>query len=207
MSNRNRRQAAVATKIASLIVLAASVGHGPLAAQDWGSRRPTGLRHLQTMVPTSGPPGTLVRIESQNLPPQYRVHVGTGAVGEGFEDAVEAEIGEWGEISVTIPIPTYASWDKPIYFVAFDGNFSPIALSDPFHVTNTAGLIRRDGRVVGRDGACLVMRDEDDYRYTLAGDIGALRTGDEITVDGTYAVAGRCAGGHTIEVVRVVASP
>jgi hypothetical protein len=77
-------------------------------------------------------------------------------------------------------------------------------LSDPFHVTNMAGHVRRRGVVVDRDGACLTLRDADGYTYTLVGDLGELGAGDEVTVEGPYSEAGLCSGGRTIDVVRII---
>ena len=48
------------------------------------------LRHIQSVEPRLGPPGTVVEIYTENLPPQARIHVGIGAMRAGFEALAEA---------------------------------------------------------------------------------------------------------------------
>lgn len=204
MSIRDPRVArALVTLAGSLALLA--LGAGPVAAQR--TVAPDSLRRLQSVVPLSGPPGTLVKIGSENLPLQARIHVGVGALNAGFETLGEAFQGEWGEISASVRIPESARWDKPLYFIAFNAIFSPIGISEPFHVTDERGRVRRTGTVTDEGASCLTMRDEYDYLYTLTGDVERLRPGDEVTVEGAYAEAGACAEGHVISVTRVVSGP
>ena len=167
--------------------------------------RADSLRHIQSVVPMSGPPGTQISVTSDNLPLAARVHIAVGMLHAGFETIGMAAQGEWGDISASVQIPAAATWDRPLYVIALDGVFSPIGISDPFHVTNADGMIRRIGRVTDEGGPCLTLRDENGLPYALAGELGVFRPGDEVVVDGTYSGASSCRDGSTIAVARIVA--
>lgn len=167
---------------------------------------PQGIRHIQTVEPRTGPHGTLVTVSTLNLALQAKVHVGIGATHTGFESLAEAPQGELGEISVDVRIPPTAPVDRAVVFVAFNAIFSPIGMSDPFHVTDRNGLLRRTGRVAAQEseGRCLAFRDTDDFPYLLTGNLDGLRPGTEVVVEGTFRENGPCGEGDTIEVSRVV---
>ncbi len=194
------RQAMTLIVSLALLVLTAESGR---AQAHRNPATPT-LRHIQTIDPHTGPVGTLVSIRTENLPLQARIHLGIGATREGFETLSEVAQGEWGDISGTIRIPETAPWDRAIVVVALNAIFSPIGISDPFHVTNTDGMVRRTGRITDEGETCPTLRDEDDYLYTLTGDLGAARPGDQVVIEGTYSETSRCELGKTIGVVRLV---
>jgi len=160
------------------------------------------LRHIQSVVPRSGPPGTQVEIYTENLPPQAKIHVGVGAMRAGFEALAEGTQQIWGEVSATVRVPDYASWERPIVFIVFNGIFSPIGISDPFHVTNDDGFVQRTGRITDEGLACVTLRDNDQYMYALAGDVAELKPGDEVVVEGPVTLSGSCSGADEIEVVH-----
>ncbi|MGI9627561.1 MAG: hypothetical protein ACR2QM_12045 [Longimicrobiales bacterium] len=153
----------------------------------------------------SGPPGTTVEIYTENLPIQARVHIGVGAIGSGFEALAEAHQDQWGEVSASVEVPDYASWEQPVVFIIFNGIFSPIGISGPFHVTNHDGLVRRRGQITDEGVGCVTMRDADSFLYALTGDVAQLRPGDEVVVEARVAQASTCMQGSTLQVVRVVA--
>ena len=194
---------------ARTMMLAGALTHMLAAADQAAAQRmldPDGIRHIQTVEPRSGPRGTLVEVSTLNLSLQAKVHVGIGATQTGFESLAEAPQGELGEISVSVRIPETAPSDRAVVFVAFNAIFSPIGMSDPFHVTDDDGLLRRTGRVVREegDGSCLSFRDGDDFPYRLTGNVDALRPGAEAVIEGSYTEGGPCGPGDTIDVVRVV---
>ena len=162
------------------------------------------LRQLQNVVPLSGPPGTQVTISSENLPLAARIHLAVGAIHAGFETLAEGDQGEWGDMSGEIRIPDSASWDRPLYVIALNGVFSPIGLSNPFHVTNEEGLVRREGKITEEIEACLTFRDEDELLYALTGELDTFESGDEVTIEGLYSETSSCMEGSTIEVVRAI---
>ncbi len=161
------------------------------------------LRHIQSVEPRTGPPGTVVKVYTENLPLQAKIHVGVGAMRAGFEALAEGTQEMWGEVSATVRIPDYATWERPLVFIVFNGIFSPIGISDPFHVTNEEGLVQRAGRITDEGLGCVTLRDGDQYVYALTGDLGDLKPGDEVVVEGTIAVDGPCEGADQIAVANL----
>lgn len=161
------------------------------------------LRHIQSVEPRSGPPGTVVRIYTENLPLQARIHVGVGAMRAGFEALAEGTQEMWGEVSATVRIPDYATWERPLVFIVFNGIFSPIGISDPFHVTDEEGLVQRAGRITDEGLGCVTLRDGDEYMYALTGVPGDLKPGDEVVVQGTVTLDGPCGGADQIAVMSL----
>lgn len=168
---------------------------------------PDSLRKIQEVEPVYGPPGTEVRIYTENLPLQAAVHLGVGATRSGFEALFTAEQGMWGEVAGTITIPETVPWDRAVLLVAFDAIFAPIGLSDPFHVTRPDGILRRTGEVTDEGVECLAFRDGDGYLYTLIGETEGLEPGEPAVIEGRYVEASICQQGTTIEVTRVVPPP
>ena len=160
------------------------------------------LRHIQSVEPRTGPAGTVVEIYTENLPPQARIHVGVGAMRAGFEALTEASQDIWGEVSASVRVPSYANWERPLVFIVFNGVFSPIGISDPFHVTNDEGMVRRTGRITDEGLECATLRDNDQYMYALSGDLEGLSPGDEVVVEGAISLSGPCGETDSIEVVR-----
>ena len=161
------------------------------------------LRKIQSIEPRTGPPGTEVEIYTENLPLQGKVVLGVGAINAGFEALAEAQQGALGEVGGTVTIPMSATWDRAIVLITFNGNFAPTALSDPFHPTNAEGRILRAGVLTEEGEGCPAMRDGDGYFYTLVGELGDLKAGDRIAVEGTFSATGECSQGETIRVERL----
>ncbi len=159
------------------------------------------LRHIQSVEPRMGPPGTVVDVYTENLPPQAKIHVGVGAMRAGFEALAEGTQEIWGEVSATVKVPRYANWQRPLVFIVFNGVFSPIGISDPFHVTDENGMVQRTGRITDEGLGCVTLRDNDQYVYALNGDLGDLEPGDEVVVEGSISLSGPCGGADAIEVV------
>ena len=174
------------------------------AADVAAQRTDRSFRAVLSVVPLTGPPGTQISVSSYNLPYAAEVHIAVGRLRAGFETVGQAAQGELGEISASVQIPTDAIWDQPLYVVALNSAFMPIGTSDPFHVTDANGMIRRTGRVTDEGGPCLTLRAQDNLLYSLTGELGTLRPGDDVVVDGTYAGASSCREGSTIGVTRVV---
>lgn len=161
---------------------------------------PEEIRHIQSISPQSGPPGTLVSVSTMNLPFEARVHVGVGAMGQGFEALAEAQQGRLGEIAVRVQVPDDAPQERPIVFIAFNAIFAPIGMSDPFHVTDAEGKVRRRGEVVSREDGCVLFRDQDGYEYELTGEMDGLDVGAALRVEGFFFNTGPCFDGPTIGV-------
>ena len=70
-----------------------------LATQDVAAQRfvrSDSLRQIQSVVPMSGPGGTQIAVDSDNLPLDARVHIAVGMLHAGFETLGQAAQGEWG---------------------------------------------------------------------------------------------------------------
>ena len=158
------------------------------------------LRKIQTIAPRSGPPGSLVKVYTENLPLQGQVVLGVGAVNAGFEVLAEAIQGALGEVDGTVQIPASATWDRALVLITLNGNFAPTALSEPFHVTNADGLILRVGEVNDEGEGCLGFRDTDGYFYSLDGSVGDLSAGDYVELEGRFDADGSCPLGETLQV-------
>jgi len=181
---------------------------GTLAGEATAQRPPReyatidSLRHIQSVEPRMGVPGTIVEVYTENLPPQARIHVGVGAMRAGFEALAEGTQDVWGEVSATVKVPSYANWTRPLVFIVFNGIFSPIGISDPFHVTDDDGMVQRTGRITDEGLPCVTMRDHDQYMYALSGDLEGLRPGDDVVVQGRISLSGPCGEADAIEVVE-----
>ncbi len=199
-AGRSRRPGVAIAALIPLLIPLAMPGH----AEGQRTRQYASidsLRHIQSVEPRMGPPGTAVEIYTENLPPQARIHVGVGAMRAGFEALAEGTQQIWGEVSATVTVPDYANRERPLVFILFNGIFSPIGISDPFHVTDEEGMVQRTGRITDEGLECLTMRDNDQYLYVLSGDLGGLAPGDEVVVEGTIGLSGACGDVDSIEVV------
>ncbi len=160
------------------------------------------IRHVQSIEPRIGPPGTTVRLYTENLPPQATIHVGVGAMRAGFEALAQGRQEMYGEVSATAQVPSYANWERPLVFIVFNGVFSPIGISDPFHVTNEDGLVQRTGRITDEGIGCPALRDNDQYMYALSGNVSGLEPGDSVVVVGGISLSGECGEVDSIDIIN-----
>ncbi len=63
--------------------------------------------------------------------------------------------------------------------------------------------MRRTGNVTERKVSIKTFLDQDQYVYTLTGNLSGLSVGDAVSVDGTYSDSSSCGEGSSIAVVRV----
>ena len=199
---RMSRQARLAMLLPTALLLWTATAREAAAQRPIEYATIDSLRHIQSVEPRLGPPGTQVEIYTENLPPQAKIHVGIGAMRAGFEALGEGEQQMWGEVSATVRVPRYANWERPLVFIIFNGIFSPIGISDPFHVTNEDGMVQRTGRITDEGMGCVTLRDQDEYMYALSGELEGLEPGDEVVVEGAISLEGPCGGADSIEVVR-----
>lgn len=200
---RRRLQPMQALLAGFLTILAAVPASGQSVAGGVDSTQGS-LRHIQEVEPRSGPPGTEVRIYTQNMPPQGKVLVGVGAIGVGFEVLSEGIQGQWGDVTASLRIPESATHDRPLRIIFLNGLFSPVGLSDAFHVTDRQGVIRRTGRIRRGEGACsLVLEGTHGESYGLTGSLEGVEEGAWVGVEGRWD-GERCGAGGAIGVTRVV---
>lgn len=163
-------------------------------------------RKIELIYPRSGPPGTVVRVNTEDMPVITPIRVGIGAAQAGFEAFQELMTGQEGEFDVSVEVPEWASWDRVHLFIVFDIYFRPIALSDAFHVTNDEGLVRRTGRVTHRDDGCSILRDIDGIQYALLGEDGTvegIEANTTVTMDGRVLPREECGFQNVLEVTSL----
>jgi len=163
-------------------------------------------RHIDMISPHSGPAGTEVQIRAKGLRPNTRVHVGIGETeGCGYEVCSSAQTDGRGVLEAVVVVPDWGHYDHFEVVMVLDESFVPIAVSDPFHVVDENGLIRREGRITTAWPGCPALVTSDGLAYALVGDeaLGLLASLDhELRVIGRV-VPGTCTLQNAIEVVEI----
>lgn len=163
-------------------------------------------RRIELIEPKSGPPGTVVRVNTEDMPVITPIRVGIGAAQAGFEAFQELMTGQEGEFDVSVEVPEWASWDRVHVFIVFDIYFRPIALSDAFHVEDERGMVRRTGRVTHRDDGCSILRDIDGVQYALLGEgetIEGIEPETTVTIDGRVLPREECGLFNVLDVTSL----
>lgn len=163
-------------------------------------------RRIELIEPKSGPSGTMVRVNTQDMPVITPIRVGIGAAQAGFEAFQELLTGQEGEFDVTVEVPDWASWNRVHVFIAFDIYFRPIALSDAFHVTDERGMVLRTGRIAGDEPECTVFQDIDGVQYALLGNdavIASIERDATVTLEGRVVERTICDLRNVLEVTEV----
>ena len=163
-------------------------------------------RRIGLISPKSGPAGTVVRVNTEDMPVITPIRVGIGAARVGFEAFQELLTGQEGEFDVTVEVPEWTTWERVQVFIVFDIYFRPIALSDAFHVTDERGMVRRTGRIANESPECVTFRDIDGVQYALVGNDALIA---EIERDATVTLEGRvldrtvCGFANVLEVIEI----
>jgi hypothetical protein len=192
--------------LAGLTLFAATFGAPTQASAQIGRQRVNRAieRRVDTISPRIGAPGVVVHVASADMPSITPIRVGVGAMRVGFEAYEELLTSMDGEFATDVPVPAWAQWDRVHRFIVFDIYFAPIAMSDPFHVTNEEGMVRREGHVVSTSASCAVFEDMDDLTYALVGDRAAgLEAGAEAIVEGRISERSVCGQDLAIEIDRI----
>ena len=168
----------------------------PETPREWSDTLPY---RVPVFFPTSGAPGTRVRVETAGLPAITPVVITMAGTRSGFEVIAQVMTDPTGRIVETVEIPEWAAFDRSHAFVVMDFYFRPIAYSELFIVTNPAGQVRREGELGEESPGCLVLRAEDGV-YTLVGETQGLRPGTEAVIEGALAGADSCRPGPAIRV-------
>jgi hypothetical protein len=201
-----RRTSLGAASVAPLILLLVSGASHALSAQTAARVQAAGAerltRRIEHITPQSGPPGTVVTVASAAMPHITPVRIGLGAIRTGFEALEELLTSVTGDFTVPVTVPEWARWDRTHRFIVFDFYFNPIALSDPFYVTNAEGLLLREG-TVGLEGTCVLLRAPDGDVFSLLG-TSALKEGDRVVVQAKIAEPSTCTQQPTLQVVELL---
>jgi hypothetical protein len=168
--------------------------------RSMGGAGPT--RKVDSIIPQSGPAGTDVILKAWEMPAVTPLRVGFGAF-TGFEAYDMVQSNEKGELMMHATVPPWASWDKSYRLIVFNVYFQPIALSEPFYVTNTEGLLYRRGMVLRDNPQCVTVTEMSGEVHSLTGEIAALKSGEVAGVEGAFAGPSKCSSGAAIRVTRV----
>jgi len=202
---RPRRSTSTVVALAAATLMAALATPSAVDAQV-GRRRISGTidRPIDSISPRIGPVGQVVRVASGEMPSITPIRVGIGAMRVGFEAYEELLTSMDGEFATTVTVPAWATWDRVHRFIVLDIYFAPIALSEPFHVTDERGMVRREGHVLSTSPQCAVFEDLDGLGYALVGSaVAGLEADAEAIVEGRIMERPACEQELSIEIARV----
>jgi hypothetical protein len=201
-----RRAAVCCERVSVLIVVAfAFFAVVPVASAQirHGADMAGVNRMIDSISPRFGPVGTEVAVRSGAMPAITPIRVGFGAT-TGFEDLQMILTSDGGEFATRARVPAWATWDRSYRFIVLDIYFRPIALSQPFYVTNVDGLLSRDGTVRRPSESCVTLQQPGGETAVLNGDVGSLVTGQHIGVEGRPVPATPgCGASLGIQLIRV----
>lgn len=160
-------------------------------------------RQLKSFSPKIGPPGTTVTLQAEDLPIRAPLRVGVGALRLGFEEAGWILSGEEGEFTFELKIPSWATHEMPLFFIAFDPYFNPLALSEAFHVTGPDGTVLRRGQIVRDDKNCPTLHGPDRVPYVLIGNIEKIEADTTVIVEGKLIQRSVCGDRTAIRVTSL----
>jgi len=168
--------------------------------------RPTAelLRKPTAIEPRTGPPGTSVQVRGDHLPALTPVNLAFGGTGSGFEGLAFLLTDERGRLEATVEVPEWATRDELHRFIIFDAYFSPLSMTELFHVTDQGGSILRRGEVVESGPRCAVVAGADDGdRYALVDLDRELEAGARVEVEGVVVESTECGAETHLRVVSV----
>ena len=160
-------------------------------------------RQLKSFSPKIGPPGTTVTLQAEDLPIRAPLRVGVGALRLGFEEAGWILSGEEGEFTFELKIPSWATREMSLFFIAFDPYFNPLALSEAFHVTDPSGNVLRRGQIVRDDKNCPTLHGPDRVPYALIGNIEKIEAETSVVIEGELVQQSACGDRIAIRVASL----
>lgn len=148
-----------------------------------GGRR---VARVAAISPRIGPPGTHVTLKVEGMPALTPVQLAIGATHTGFEALLLGLTTVDGDLQESVEVPAWARRDQTHRFIVFNLYFSAVlAESAIFHVTDTDGLVVREGEVRRAAPACLTLEGDDGERYHVIGATGELEVGARARLEGT----------------------
>jgi hypothetical protein len=179
---------------------------GPVAAQVVDSPIGQIHRHVKSMQPFTGPHGTEISIWTDGLQPNTNYHLAFGEMqGCGYQICDPTRTNARGELAATLVVPDWAHTQHFEVVLIMDESFTPMAVSDPFHVTDAEGLVQREGKIGEAWPGCASLETEDGVSYALVGPRARTLTASEgqwMRVEGRI-VEGVCTKQYAIEVVSL----
>lgn len=128
-------------------------------------------RHIPSLSPLSGPHGTEVSVRMPGLVPYRNYQIAIGETqGCGYEICSPVTANARGVVTATFPVPDWTHTHHYEVVMIMGEDFAPIAVSDPFHVTDADGLVQRTGVVGSVWPGCPSLETEGGVTYALVGE-------------------------------------
>lgn len=167
-----------------------------------------------TISPTSGPPGTEVRMRGENFPPRGTLQIGGGLVASEYEILDRVRTDGTGSFSMTLRVPASTEPGQRWVFVVTREGVRWDVNSNVFSVTEpTQGPPRRieqpvepvevRGELTGEGVECQALRAENGTLYTLTGDLRGYEAGTRVYVRGRVADISHCQQGTTLNLMEI----
>ena len=158
-----------------------------------------------SISPPAGPPGQLVTVEMNRLPPETSVYIGFGALRGNQELLGRVVTDPNGYLITTVQIPSWATQDlKHFFFLAHDDERQqPFAFSGEFHVADEDGIFTIEGRITDEGTACTAMRSSEDRLYALTALTQEYPPGTTVQVTGIHVEDPACPEGVGIQVLGI----
>ncbi|MDZ7779757.1 MAG: hypothetical protein U5R14_07455 [Gemmatimonadota bacterium] len=167
-------------------------------------------RRIAFVSPLSGPAGTEVRVRAEGLRPGRSVHIGIGELqGCGYQVCEPATVDPSGAVETTVEVPDWGHYNHYEVVMVLDEDFVPLAVSDPFHVVDENGMMRREGTVLTAWPGCPALITDDGVAYALVGEhtLGLMASqGETLRLEGRPA-GPACTLQYSMEVVDVELLP
>lgn len=190
-----------------LAVLAVSGTAAPRTVEAQAPVTPPAIgqvhQHIQSISPLSGPHGTEVSIRIDGLKPNQNYQIAFGEMeGCGYQVCEPVRSGASGSLVAAVEVPEWAHTHHYEVVMILAEDFVPVAVSDPFHVVDSDGLVRRQGVIGAAWPGCPSLEGEGNVTYALLGPKARsllASEGHEMIIEGRV-VEGRCTHQYAIEV-------
>jgi hypothetical protein len=208
-ATRSLSSCAVGLTVLALVGLSVPA---PTAAQVESGVSPIGQvhHHIRLISPVTGPHGTEVRVWADGLQENQNYQIAIGEMqGCGYQICTPVRSNANGELVATAVVPEWAHTNHYEVVMILGEDFVPLAVSDPFHVSDADGLVTREGTIATAWPGCASLETEGGVTYALVGP--RARTllasqGHEMVIEGRI-VEGTCTQQYAIEVVSMELVP
>ena len=125
---------------------------------------------IRSISPLTGPHGTEVTLRADGLQPNRNYQVAFGEMqGCGYQVCAPVQANARGELVTTVEVPDWAHTRHYEVVMILGEDFVPVAVSDPFHVSDSDGLVRRQGVIGTAWQGCASLKGEGAVTYALVG--------------------------------------
>lgn len=168
------------------------------------SRRDSGPGLVATPSPIAQ--GGEVTLGGIGLPGATDVTIAVGPSVREAREIGRATTSDRGTLQTTVTVPQDTAPDGPIVFVVETVDQRLRVVSEPIPVVAAADIVNIIGTLSSEGVECPALRGDDGVLYTLAiQDLGDLKPGDRVEVEGTPAEMSTCMQGTTLGVIAIVA--